>query len=241
MPNLVWDPVVSLTQKGRKHHRGSVRTCISHGGTASSILQYLPGTDRTFLQNPNECFWDPDWWLLSLIHSCLCWMQSYFLNTKHNALLQKSSIFIAIWTIHTAYIVKDFCKEISNHKKLIIYFQSQIIENGCEMKKGSNTCSFCHFIILILLHVQRQIFLCSQNTLLLFSTYDNDRPEKATEIPEFTGDNLLICFNSVPRTSLVVQWLRFHLLMKVQSLVQKDSLCPRATKPVFHNSWVHVP
>ena len=237
--------MVSLRQTGRKHHRGSVRTCISHGGSISSILHYLPGTDRSFLQNPNECFccqWDPDWWLLSLIHSSLCWMQSYFLNTNHNVLLQKSSIFMAIWTKHTAYIVKDFCKEISNHKKkLTIDFQSQIIAKGCETKKGSNTCSFCHFIILFLLLVQRQLFLCSQNTLLLFSTYDNDRPEKATGIPEFTGNNLLICFNNVPRTSLVFQWLRIHPLMKVQSLVQKDSLCQRATKPVFHNSWVHVP
>ena len=89
-------------------------------------------------------------------------MQSYFLNTKHNILLQKSSIFMAIWTRHTAYIVKDFCMEISNHKTLIIYFQSQITASGCETKKGSNTCSFCQFIILILLHVQRQMFLCSQ-------------------------------------------------------------------------------
>ena len=119
-PSLVWDPMVSLRQTGRKHHRGSVRTCISHGGSISSILHYLLGTDRSFLQNPNECFccqWDPDWWLLSLIHSSLCWMQSYFLNSNHNVLLQKSSIFMAIWTKHTAYIVKDFCKEISITKK----------------------------------------------------------------------------------------------------------------------------
>ena len=73
-------------------------------------------------------------------------------------------------------------------------------------------------------------------TLLCFSTCDNDRPEKSTEIPEFTGGNLLTCFNNMPRTSLVVQWLRIHLLMKVQSLVQNDALCYRATKSVFHNS-----
>jgi len=41
------------------------------------------------------------------------------------------------------------------------------------------------------------------------------------------------------RTSLVVQWLRICLLMQgtqVQSLVQEDPMCLRATKPECHNS-----
>ena len=45
-------------------------------------------------------------------------------------------------------------------------------------------------------------------------------------------------------TSLVVQWLRVHLLMqgtRVQSLVQEDSTCCGATKPVCHNYGVHTP
>ena len=39
-------------------------------------------------------------------------------------------------------------------------------------------------------------------------------------------------------TSLVVQWLRIRLPMQgtqVGSLVQEDSTCRRATKPVRHN------
>ena len=39
------------------------------------------------------------------------------------------------------------------------------------------------------------------------------------------------------RTSLVVQWLRIHLPMqgtRVQSLVQEDSTCQRAIKPMYH-------
>ena len=39
-------------------------------------------------------------------------------------------------------------------------------------------------------------------------------------------------------TSLVVQWLRVHLLMqgtRVQSLVQEDSTCRRANKPMSHD------
>ena len=39
-------------------------------------------------------------------------------------------------------------------------------------------------------------------------------------------------------TSLVVQWLRIHLLMQgmwVQSLVQEDPTCRGTTKPVHHN------
>ena len=38
--------------------------------------------------------------------------------------------------------------------------------------------------------------------------------------------------------SLVVQWLRIHLLMQetqVQSLVWEDPICSGATKPVLHN------
>ena len=40
-----------------------------------------------------------------------------------------------------------------------------------------------------------------------------------------------------PRTSLVVRWLRIHLLMqgtRVWSLVQDNSTCCQATKPVHH-------
>ena len=40
------------------------------------------------------------------------------------------------------------------------------------------------------------------------------------------------------RTSLVVQWLRICLAVKgtpVQSLVQEDSTCRRATRPVLHH------
>ena len=40
------------------------------------------------------------------------------------------------------------------------------------------------------------------------------------------------------KTSLVVQWLRIHLPIQgtqIQSLVQEDSTCHRATKPVYHN------
>ena len=39
-------------------------------------------------------------------------------------------------------------------------------------------------------------------------------------------------------TSLVVQWLRIHLLMQgtqVQALVREDPTCQGATKPVHHN------
>ena len=44
-------------------------------------------------------------------------------------------------------------------------------------------------------------------------------------------------------TSLVAQWIRIYPPMQgtwVQSLVQEDSTCHRATKPVHHNYWVHA-
>ena len=46
------------------------------------------------------------------------------------------------------------------------------------------------------------------------------------------------------RTSLVVPWLRIHLSMQgiwVSSLVGVDSTCCRATKPMSHSYWAHVP
>ena len=42
------------------------------------------------------------------------------------------------------------------------------------------------------------------------------------------------------RVSLVVQWIRICLLMQgigVWSLVQKYSMCPRATNPLCHKRW----
>ena len=44
---------------------------------------------------------------------------------------------------------------------------------------------------------------------------------------------------STNKSSLVAQWLRIRLPMqetRVQSLVQEDPTCCRATKPVSHNS-----
>ena len=44
-------------------------------------------------------------------------------------------------------------------------------------------------------------------------------------------------------TSLVVQWLRIHLQMRrtqVWSLVQEDSTCYRAAKPLGHNYCAHM-
>ena len=43
--------------------------------------------------------------------------------------------------------------------------------------------------------------------------------------------------------SLLVQWLRIHLLMQgiqIQSLVREDPTCYKATKPVGHNCWTHT-
>ena len=45
-------------------------------------------------------------------------------------------------------------------------------------------------------------------------------------------------------TSLVAQWVRIHLPMQgiwVQSLVQEDPTCLKATKPVLRNYWAHPP
>ena len=57
------------------------------------------------------------------------------------------------------------------------------------------------------------------------------------------GRNFALGFKSIDRTCLVVQWLRICLPMqgtRVWSLVQEDSACHRATKPVYHNSCAQV-
>ena len=45
------------------------------------------------------------------------------------------------------------------------------------------------------------------------------------------------------RTSLMVHWLGIHLPLHetwVQSLVQEDSICHRATTAMPHNLWAHI-
>ena len=54
--------------------------------------------------------------------------------------------------------------------------------------------------------------------------------------------SLLIAVRSRGKTraSLVVRWIRTHLAVQgtwIQSLVQEDSICSRATKPRSHNFW----
>ena len=49
-----------------------------------------------------------------------------------------------------------------------------------------------------------------------------------------------LCLKSKPRTSLVVRWLRIHLLMQrtqVRFLGPEDPTCCKATWPVHQNYW----
>ena len=51
-------------------------------------------------------------------------------------------------------------------------------------------------------------------------------------------DAAYICKKSVVRASLVAQWLRICLPMqgtRIRGLVQEDTTCRGATKPVHHN------
>ena len=110
-------------------------------------------------------------WTLTndFFHWC---MQSYFLNAKHNVILQKSSIFTAVWTKHTAYIVHIFCKEIFYHPPFHLPitsapYHSKLLWN----KEGKQHSRFRHFIILILSYKK----LCSSTQKAhCFSIYDSD-------------------------------------------------------------------
>ena len=57
----------------------------------------------------------------------------------------------------------------------------------------------------------------------------------------FFGPNLRLRIRW--RASLVVQWLRVHLLMqgtRVRALVWEDPTCRRATRPVSHSYWAYA-
>ena len=57
-------------------------------------------------------------------------------------------------------------------------------------------------------------------------------------------DRIRILTNNRRGTSLVVQWIRIHLLIQgtqVWSLVWEESMCRRATKPVHQDFWTCVP
>ena len=52
-----------------------------------------------------------------------------------------------------------------------------------------------------------------------------------------------ISFKNTARTSLEAQWIRIHLPMqrtRVRSLVQEDSTCCGATRPVCHDYWARA-
>ena len=57
-------------------------------------------------------------------------------------------------------------------------------------------------------------------------------------------DRIRILTNNRRGTSLVVQWIRIHLLIQgtqVWSLVWEESMCRGATKPVHQDFWTCVP
>ena len=163
----------------------------SHGRTSSSILQHSQGTARSFLKNPNErCCrqLDPDWWLLSFTHSRWSWTQSYFLHTKPNVLLQKSSVFIELttWTKYTAYIVHVFCKEIFFIAKNFITNLPSAPNHSKWLwnKEGKQYSSFWLLIILIAPFKELNAPLLTKHIILFL--YDNDRAKKKKwEISKF--------------------------------------------------------
>ena len=59
-----------------------------------------------------------------------------------------------------------------------------------------------------------------------------------------SGQRTILIPKRISWTSLVVQWIGIHLPMKrtgVWSLVQEESACRGATKPMCHNYWAHAP
>ena len=73
MPSLVWDPLVSLTQKEKKHCRGSARTCstlwkniIFHPAAFTGYRRQLPAESKRVLLLPVG-----PWLMTSFFHSLM--------------------------------------------------------------------------------------------------------------------------------------------------------------------------
>ena len=81
---------------------------------------------------------------------------------------------------------------------------------------------------------------------MLYVNYISIKLKKKVHTDKMLGLSQFLCSaikTLLPRTSLVVQWLRVHLSMQgtcVLSLVQEDSTCRGATKLMYHNYWVHT-
>lgn len=142
-------------------------------------LQDSQGTD-SFLQNS-------EWWLLSFNHSCLSWSQSQILYIRHNALLQKSYIFLTLDKtrgLRGIWLLEENL-ESQNAKN-----QPQIIANGCETREEATL----QLLILYYFHftIQRAKCFSTHKTHSFSSIYDNDIPEKARKVSKFTSNLLHI-------------------------------------------------
>ena len=71
----------------------------------------------------------------------------------------------------------------------------------------------------------------------------NNTSKKSPDQMAFQISTPFSRLNSYLRISLVAQWWRIHEPMqgaRVQSLIQEDPTCHRATKPVCHNYWAYA-
>ena len=76
---------------------------------------------------------------------------------------------------------------------------------------------------------------------LLFGGHSMDILPVAGKMAERRSSQILRCRYWA---SLVAQWLRIHLPMQgtqVRALAREYPTCRRATKPVHHNYWAHMP
>ena len=76
---------------------------------------------------------------------------------------------------------------------------------------------------------------------LTYSTFDPPLSFNQFSSFSLTTNAIFVPFyKTIPRASLVAQWLRIHLPMqgtRVQALVWEDPTCRGATGPVSHNYW----
>ena len=157
MHSLVWDPLVS---------RSIIEAASGHAYLMEE--QNLPSCSIYRVQTGASCrikmsaaapsgTLNGDFFL-SFTHA-YAECRAISLTTSTMCFFRKVLFSWPFFTKHTAYIVKDFCKEISNHKTLIIYFQSQTTANGCETKEVT-LAAFANLLFWLYYIMQRQIFPC---------------------------------------------------------------------------------
>lgn len=172
------------------------------------------------------------WVMTSFFQSLmLVLIPGQFLYIRHNALLQKKLYFPdslnKTHSLRSIWLLEENLKSQNT-----VYLRPQIMANGCETKEGGNTPSFKYFIIFILPYKELSVSLLTKH--IPFSTiYDNDIPEKARKVSNFTGSNLL---------HIYIVWQYAHRNIHISFIIRLNllTICKTLEKHKIYLHWLKI-